>query len=410
MKKHFSLALFFIIITVSSQIKFEKGYITNNENLRSEVLIKNIDWLENPTEFTYKNDENSAEKNGKISDIKEFQVYGYNKLVRYKGKINVSSNDLQNLSSDSIPEWKDEEIYLYELTSGDKKLYSYYKKSTINFFYSEKNGEIIPLIYKQYYPEGNSSLLAHNNTYKQQLKKLFSQDAKILNLIDDAEYTEKSLLKIFNENAKESTDKNSIVKDKTKLNLYLKSGISLAKFNVYSPYYNENLDANFTSTSLRFGIEGEVVLPFNKNKWSLLVEPSYMSFKGSSISKDQSYIVSADYSYIEFNIGFRHYLYLNNTSKFFANVKFPLYIMNVKDGAIKYTPNPDYNIYGVNYNFSMDFNHCRSSFIFGFGYNYKDKFSVEINTTLKRSINTYGYSNWSNSLSYNSLLIGYNIF
>lgn len=50
--------LLFVVILCSysftfSQIRFEKGYLINNQDVKSEVLIKNEDWTLNPTEFFY---------------------------------------------------------------------------------------------------------------------------------------------------------------------------------------------------------------------------------------------------------------------------------------------------------------------------------------------------------------------
>ena len=42
-----------------AQISFEKGYFINNANQKTNCLIKNQDWKDNPTEFEYKLDENS---------------------------------------------------------------------------------------------------------------------------------------------------------------------------------------------------------------------------------------------------------------------------------------------------------------------------------------------------------------
>ena len=97
MKKLLLVLLVFSLQFISAQIKFEKGYLITNDGERKEVLIKNKDWLNNPTEFTYKIAESTEEITGNIANVKEFQVYGYNKLVRYKGKVDVSANNLQNL-------------------------------------------------------------------------------------------------------------------------------------------------------------------------------------------------------------------------------------------------------------------------------------------------------------------------
>jgi hypothetical protein len=55
-----------------SQISYEKGYYIDNMNQKTNCLIKNIDWITNPTEFEYKLSENSESKKATIKSIKEF--------------------------------------------------------------------------------------------------------------------------------------------------------------------------------------------------------------------------------------------------------------------------------------------------------------------------------------------------
>ena len=158
MKKLLLVLLVFSLQFISAQIKFEKGYLITNDGERKEVLIKNKDWLNNPTEFTYKIAESTEEITGNIANVKEFQVYGYNKLVRYKGKVDVSANNLQNLSNKEEPEWTEKEVFLYEIGSGKKKLYSFYEYNNSKFFYDDENGEITPLIFKEYIPNNTNSV------------------------------------------------------------------------------------------------------------------------------------------------------------------------------------------------------------------------------------------------------------
>jgi hypothetical protein len=54
MKKLFLLIILTqISLNCYSQINFEKGYFYNNENKKIECLIKNNDWLNNPTQIKY---------------------------------------------------------------------------------------------------------------------------------------------------------------------------------------------------------------------------------------------------------------------------------------------------------------------------------------------------------------------
>jgi len=213
--------LAFTLQLFSAQIKFEKGYLITNDGERKEILIKNKDWLNNPTEFTYKIAESTEELVGNTTNVKEFQIYGYDKLVRYKGKIDISASDLQSLSNKQEPEWAEKEVFLYEISSGKKKLYSFYEYNNSKFFYADENGEITPLIYKEYIPNNTNSVYT-NETYKNQLKKLFADNAMLSKSAEKTEYQKEKLIKLFNQYNNVSTEeqKEQLVKrKKTNFNL-----------------------------------------------------------------------------------------------------------------------------------------------------------------------------------------------
>ena len=57
MKKIILLAGLAVTGLLQAQTKFEKGYFVDNSGQRTEVLIKNLDWKNNPTEFEFKKNE-----------------------------------------------------------------------------------------------------------------------------------------------------------------------------------------------------------------------------------------------------------------------------------------------------------------------------------------------------------------
>lgn len=402
MKKSLLILLAFAIQFISAQIKFEKGYLITNDGERKEVLIKNKDWLNNPTEFNYKFTESSEELIGNTANVKEFQVYGYDKLVRYKGKIDASANNLQNLSNKEEPEWTEKEVFLYEIGSGKKKLYSFYEYNNGKFFYADENGEITPLIFKEYMPNNTNSVYT-NETYKNQLKKLFADDAAVLKSVEKTEYEKEKLVKLFNQYNNISTDKNKEKFEKrkrTNLNLYVKPGLNMMKLNFYGPSSNSTTDAEFNKTAFKFGVELEHVLPFNKGKWALLVEPTYNSINGQDKSDNGVADIKVKYSYIEFNLGAKHYMHINPTSKVFLSARIPLFSAVASRSSLDYTS--DY------FEKAIDLQKVSSNFIFSAGYLYKNKFLVELSYAMKRSISTD--DNWSSKLNVTSISLGYNLF
>ena len=144
-----TIFIFLFTISIHAQIRFEQGYIIDNNNQRQDVLIKNIDWLNNPKSIEYKNDETSKIEIATINQIKEFGVDNQSKYVRVDVKIDRSSEDLAKISSIQEPEFKEETLFLKVLIEGEASLYDYVDYNLKRFFYKKNNGEIEQLIYKK---------------------------------------------------------------------------------------------------------------------------------------------------------------------------------------------------------------------------------------------------------------------
>lgn len=412
MKKTF---LFFLlltsIITISGQIKFEKGYIITSNNDRKEVLIKNVGWVDNADHFTYKTQENPAESIGNPQNIKEFGIYGYSKYVTYKGSIDYSSDNLSDLSDQSEPNFKEMTVFLKEIASGDKTLYSYKAQNTTKYFYSDSSLIIQPLIYKKYYPEGNRSVVATNESYISQLKTIFKDDAVANAAASKVQYTTVGLIKIFKtHNDKLSGDSHEEFQTKkgaSKFNLAVRPGI-----NFYSPLKLDGSSQNegFPSKSgFRIGVEAELVLPFNKNKWSIIFEPTYSFYtndKMTTKTNDQLYTITMDsYSFISLPLGIRHYMFLNDKSKFFINGQ--VNVLAFKSGkANSFDLDYDGTVFDkINLSSTQSFD----SFSFGAGYTYNNKYTIEARYSTSKNIVADSRPQIA-KIKYASLILGYNIF
>ncbi len=112
--KKLLLALFTLILSVNSsaQINFEKGYFINNSGDKTECLIKNIDWKNNPTEFLYKLLENDTPKTATIEMVKEFGINNISKYSRANVNIDRSSEMADKLSTNKSPVFNEEQLFL----------------------------------------------------------------------------------------------------------------------------------------------------------------------------------------------------------------------------------------------------------------------------------------------------------
>lgn len=318
MAKFFSFLLIFVSTGVYSQITFENGYFIDNHNHRFQCLIRNADWRNNPNEFEYKLNEEDEPKKGNLSTVKEFGVLGYSKFIRADTQIDRSSDNLNTLTTAINPIWTEERLFLKVLVEGEATLYYYTEGNLERFFYSIADSLPQQLVYKKYLTKGGA--VASNQLFRHQLWKNVSCEGTFTNASDKIRYYKKDLENYFIQ-YNECTGVSYVVynfKDKRDLfNLKITPGINYAS--VAIDHVHGNLfDVDFSpQTSYRLGIEAEFILPFNKNKWGIILEPTYQYFH--SEKQVTTRMASINYQSVEFPLGLRYYLFVNDNLKFFVD-------------------------------------------------------------------------------------------
>lgn len=386
-----------------AQIKFEKGYFINNSGEKKEVLIKNMGWRNNPVNFEYKTDDSPEIKKGDINNVKEFSIDGEDRYIRTTVMIDRSSTNLNSLSYNKAPDLKSETVFLKYIIEGKAELFYYENSDLRKFFYSIDKSEPEQLIYKRYYvDEGN---LGYNEDYKKQIEENLKCGTTGLQL-ENINYTANDLKKIFNQynqcSGQQSTDYTNSDSKKNIYHLNIRPGINFSSFETTHHYNFESMNTDFGPyTSFRLGLELEYILPFNKNKWAIFIEPNYQYYKSSKdIIENEGtlfeykYNAKIDYKSIEIPLGIRHYLFLNDRSKIFLNAAYAV---------------------GINLNSSLKFNReelevaSAYNFVFGAGYKYNDKFSAEVRVGTSRNL-LRNYISIDSDYKTVSLILGYTLF
>lgn len=322
MKKKVLLIIFIVTITISSQaqILFEKGYFIDESDKKTECLIKNIDWKNNPTEFEFKLGENAEIQKAGIKSVKEFGVNGYSRFIRVIVQIDRSKDGFDAVSATRNPVFTTEELFLKVLVEGAAVLYSYENGKSIHLFYKAPSKEINELIYKEYYLNDG---IAKNVYFRQQLLNEFKEKGVTLNDVTNLNYNQKDIAAFFE---KVGGGENKFADYKSKHSLYnlsvrfglINSNLALRNYDVPSWDYQFNNNLNF-----KFGVENELIMPFKKGKWSVIIEPTfqYLKLKESvnQNSSDNVKTVEVNYKSIEIPISVRHYFFLNDKSKLFIN-------------------------------------------------------------------------------------------
>lgn len=404
MKKLFPLFVCLLAFKSYSQISFKKGYLVDDSGEKKEVLIRDVGWRNNPTRFDFKNSEEAVPESIGIEAVKEFGVPGTFRYLRAKVQIDRSGNDLNRLSTRSSV-FSEEEVFLKILFSGEANLYQFTDGSLTRYFFSKNEAEIKPLIYKQYMI--STTKVGANNSFRQQLwNHLKCGDLKMEEL-EKIAYEKEDLLKVFQEyNACRNVEIDFQPKEKKDVfHLNLRPRLNLTSLSLGNTGTSVR-DTDFDSKlNLGVGLEGEIIFPFYNNKWSFIIEPTFQNYKNTKVNNNSvvpggTLISKVDYTTIEVPVGFRHYFFLNEDSKFFINAGYVW--AYVFDSQNKFSRKDGTSLGHLDLSKSINWS-------FGAGYKYKDRYSVELRYFTNRDLLTT-YENYASEFKNVSLIFGYSIF
>lgn len=390
MKKAIYLLLLLFPVLSFAQITFEPGYFIER-GIKTECLIKNLAWKNNPVSFEYKLNEGEDTKIKTINEVTEFNVGSAYKYKRFTTNLDRSAIVLDQLSTLKDPQWSKETLFLKVLVEGKVTLYQYEDSNYIKYFYSTgDNLTAEQLVYKEYMKDGR---IAENNMFRQQLYNVMKDGGNSINKFERLKYKKDALVTLFNDY--NGTNGQTVVNLSAKqnqgsINLKITPGATFTSLNVsnsLSPNYFYDFE---NKTSFRIGAELEYIMPFNNNKWSLFLDPNYQSYSNSGNRGTQQ--MEAKYNFVEIPVGIRHYMFLNKNAKFFVDGAYVISIP-VSDSYIQYGG----NILDIERN---------SALALGAGFSYK-KYSVEFRHTFKHGLIDFVY--WEGSYSTSSIILGYKL-
>lgn len=372
-------SLFFLICLFSlcahAQIAFEKGYFITNSGEQIDCLIKNLDWKNNPDRFTYKISEEADAQTKTAQEISEFKVGNY-KFIKAVVQINRSSDLAARLEGTREVKSEAEELLLQHLIEGNANLYYYEEGNLRRFFYARESLKPKQLVYKRFRKPDNT--IGENNTYKQQLWNDLKCDGISKRFIDKTSYKTSTLTNLFVTYNK-CTDANWVdattKEKKDYFNIALRPGINFSSLEVNRLDRSVKYDG---AASFRIGLEFEFILPFNKDKWALLFEPTYRNYQ-STTTQNLSFspdliILDADYSSVEFAAGIRHYSFITKNSVLF----FSGYMLNDME--------LNSSVSALTLSRSRLKVNPLSNFAIGLGYRLFGKFSLELRYDFPREI------------------------
>ncbi|MFD2938614.1 outer membrane beta-barrel protein [Flavobacterium notoginsengisoli] len=410
MKKQilFIALILFLTLKSYSQIGFEKGFIVTENNPKTECLIENMDWKNTPVNFRYRLSDTSPIINADIRSVKEFGITGQNKFIRAVVNIDRSTKNLQNMTKGKDPVFRQENLFLQVLMEGNASLYLYDDGTVRRFFYKTNSSEIKQLVYKTYFLNDDTDQIAKNNYFREQLYLDLKCDNIQQNEYESLSYTKNALIRIFTKYNK-CTNSEFVdleVKEKKDLfNLTLRPRYNNSSLSMNNSLF-KGLDFDFGGKStFGLGIEAEFILPFNKNRWSVIVEPTYQYYKGEQTIQSSQVVGGTltgkvDYKSIELPIGVRRYFFLNKNVQIFANGSLVMDINNNSSASVTRNDGSELNKLDVK---------SGINFGFGLGAKFLDKFSAEVRYQTPRGLLAEN-PNWGSSYQTTSLIVGYSFF
>lgn len=408
------LCFIFSNLNLFSQVIYEKGYYLNNNGDQVECLIKNYGWKNNPSEIEVKKDENDSSTTLKIDEIKAFEVVNSSRYIRAKILIDRSAEQVSYLDENREPNWSEETVLLKLLVEGEKPLYYFEDTDISRFFFKNVNNEIKQLVYKRfkvYDKKTGSEVIKTNFKFRQQLW----EDARIENYpsqkLKSLSYQKNDLIKYFHN--LNGFDEESSVKIRSELkwrtDFRLMAGLNSSSIELSNSTSNDMIIKFDNEFNSYFGVQAEFVSPYNKGKWSVLIEPAFYSVKSEKtvykklIVSTEKRVANIDYKSIEIPVGVRHYSFLSKDKSIFFNA---LYVPNLvialddKVNVEYFDADTEVSKFKRAYDIDPNF-----SFILGLGFNCK-RWSAELryytNRELLSDYTTYSsdYSRFGINLSY----------
>lgn len=405
------ISLFFLLFTTSinAQIGYEQGYIIDNEDNKIQCYIKNSDWSTSPDKIYYKLKLDSDVQEATVSDLKGFNILNTEHYYkRFNLSMDRSAYTIQNTNVREL-KYKNIVVLLKVLVEGKGNLYEY--SSNYIFFYGIDDNSVKQLEYKKYINQ--KSIKKENKDYQKELYENLKCESFTTRKLVKVDYKRKDLIKLFSEyNECQGSEYKLYQINKTPLVLSFSLSFGLSSAALESNYAVNTIDAKdkFDSQIIFVpGIDFELLLPYQKNKWAIFIGANYQSYEKSTeeveLMNTNLGDLSFEYSYIEIPMGVKHYMYLNSDLKLFLSAAYtPILHLssNNEEPFIKRD-----NIQG-DISFDRE-EQVSSAFILGLGCKFKNKYSIGFNYYSSKQINnSEGFSN--NMDGSFSLIASYTLF
>jgi opacity protein-like surface antigen len=335
---HFMKKYFLIIVLCSfaffikAQSNFVKGIIIDNNGDSIHGTIDYRNWRNNPVSISFKT---SANQNKVLStvDIKGFWVPSVNEVyTRFTVDIDMLPPDADDAIHKRFTDSSllRKTVFLLQLIKHPTlALYQFTRGRKQHYYYAQGNGEAVELMHHYLYDEKNN-FVEEKTPYKEQLSGLFTACPRVALASQKIKFRVSEIQDLFEKYLQcVAPSSGTIVKPKEGIiaKFGLVAGASINNFelkgsNIYLA--DDNYSSNVSPVA---GVSLDLVIPRSGNKWHIVNELVYKSYKtGSQFDRPYgngytaNYDVNIAFSYAQVNIMGRYVFQPGNSIKPFINI------------------------------------------------------------------------------------------
>ena len=387
-----------ITLTCFGQDSFEEGYFIASGQ-RISCLINNQDWSRNPTEFEYRMSSASEIKINSIDRVEEFGVDGFSRYIRSTVAMDMTTGNVNYMANTSEIRLDTVTVFLKTLVEGSFSLYEYNRKGLYRLFIKKDGGDFEQLLYNDYRYETHQVKTV--NSFRVQLLNALSCEcidpAYFMKLSFGKKPITKVLLKYFDCFGEEPTQY-GVIPLRERIHAGVNAGFQISQFSVEHGAH-EHRNASFAPEQNAYlGLEFELVFPFNRQAWSVVLAPNYQQYHEELPEVYPNVgTIAFDYQSIEIPVVVRRSFPLQRFSRWYTQAGFVL--DQPLENYLDYEWLPDEGP-GNKTGFNVRF---------GGGIEMRNGLNLEVNVGTPRDLlsNRLGYHTRYSTLS---ATIGYNFF
>jgi hypothetical protein len=314
---------------IFAQTNYQQGYVLkkNGDTLKGYINYHELAYSPLAVEFKIKKDDKAVQRFAP-SDIKAFQITGFEDYVAFEGAISTNKNIVPDLPYALDTTTTRGAVFLKPITNG-RHLALFYNNEPgkDRFFISEANGGMHELKYYPYY-DGIASRIVDHYTYRGQLllynNEFNNGNVQLADKINDVMFNEADLKKIVN-----LINNNGVNKRADNVNVYKK----ISRFRLFA-----GVGANSISSTYTYGSFNPAIQTYSLTHTNSVTPKISL---GADLFVDppvQRLIFRFELSYASFNSSFTHSVTAEN-----ATIRsFPL---GFTERTITVTPQAIFNVY-----------------------------------------------------------------